>query len=509
MPQRFAPQERSIAHVTHIMNPIRLEITRHLFASIPDEMGALLRRASYSPNIKERLDFSCAVFDAQGGMIAQAAHIPVHLGAMPLSVRAAVARFNGPGGARLQPGDVVVLNDPYHGGSHLPDITMVSPVYLPNGALSGFAASRAHHADIGGMSAGSMPIARHLIQEGLILPPVKILSAGRIQEGVWDLIMANVRTPEERAGDLRAQLAANARGVLRMQAMAARYGAGELASAVEALYDYTERLMRALLREIGDGTYRFEDRLDGDGLGSAPIPIRTAITIDGDRAVVDFEGTARQQRGSVNAVVSITLSAVAYVFRALSGLDVPNNSGALPPVELPAPAGSRGRSGGPGSGWRGDVPRAPSSKSSCGRRSVACVRAGTSRRLAASSCCWATTTESRRSCRRVVLISQNPSSNNASTAASRVPSESRVPSSMSALACSTRSERTGSCWLASSWRPEMNRAASDSWTGSVGPCRDRTGPPWVEGRPSTPVTPCTPTMDLGPPPMDPGPSTFI
>jgi len=210
-------------------DPIRLEIYKHLFAAIAEEMGTVLRKASYSPNIKERRDFSCAVFDARGRMIAQAAHIPVHLGSMPLSVEAAVQRFTDD----LHPGDVIVLNDPFRGGTHLPDITMVSPVFSLGGAiressLQGFVASRAHHADVGGMSPGSMPVAREIYQEGLILPPVKLVHAGKMDEDIFALILANVRTPQERAGDLWAQIAANQRGEERLVDMVARYGVEEV-----------------------------------------------------------------------------------------------------------------------------------------------------------------------------------------------------------------------------------------------------------------------------------------
>ena len=321
-----------------MIDPIRLEIFKHLFSAVPEEMGALLRRASYSPNIKERLDFSCAIFDAAGDMVAQAAHIPVHLGAMPLSVKAAVQKFEDAGG--LNPGDVIVLNDPFSGGSHLPDITVVSPVHLPDGTLFGFASSRAHHADVGGMAAGSMPIARHIVQEGLILPPVKLVSGGVINRDVWDLILANVRTPQERAGDLRAQLAANARGVQRLQQMAAKYGPAELVRYIEALYAYSERYVRAMLARIGDGTFEFSDQLDDDGIGSLPVPIRVSIRVSGEDVTVDFSGSAPQQKGSVNAVRAITLSATAYVFRSLLGVEVPNNAGALRPIDVITPEGT-------------------------------------------------------------------------------------------------------------------------------------------------------------------------
>jgi N-methylhydantoinase B len=330
-------------------NPIKLEIFKHLFAAIAEEMGTVLRRASYSPNIKERRDFSCAVFDAQRRMIAQAAHIPVHLGAMPLSVEAAVRRFDD-----LGAGDVIVLNDPYSGGTHLPDITMVSPVFLPSsraplslrksgvggkGAI-GYVASRAHHADVGGITPGSMPIAREIYQEGLIIPPVKLVRAGVLDRDLLNLILANVRTPAEREGDLTAQIAANLRGAERLLEMVARYGMDELADAQEQLVGYSERMTRRLLASLPDGTYRFSDCLDDDGVNEGPVPISVAVTILGERATVDFTGSAPQQNGSVNAVYAITLSAVYYVFRCLLGLDVPNNAGCLAPIEVIAPAGT-------------------------------------------------------------------------------------------------------------------------------------------------------------------------
>jgi N-methylhydantoinase B len=331
-------------------DPVKLEVFKHLFASIAEEMGTSLRRSSYSPNIKERRDFSCAVFDAQGRMIAQAAHIPVHLGAMPLSVRAAIALGETADG-QLGPGDLIVLNDPYRGGTHLPDITMVSPVFLPSApratrgrgqdtGLIGFVASRAHHADVGGMTPGSMPVAREIYQEGLIIPPVKLLRGGELDRGILDLILANVRTPAEREGDLAAQLAANQRGTRRMIELVDRYGSAEVDSAEDQLLAYTERMTRRLLSGLPDGSYKFSDVLDDDGLGSGPLPIAVEVTIDGEMAIVDFTGSAPQCAGSVNAVYAITLSAVYYVFRCLLGLDVPNNAGCLAPVRVLAPPGS-------------------------------------------------------------------------------------------------------------------------------------------------------------------------
>jgi N-methylhydantoinase B len=322
-------------------DPIRLEVFKHLFAAIAEEMGVTLRRSSYSPNIKERRDFSCAVFDAGGKMIAQAAHIPVHLGSMPLSVAAAIQAF-----PTFEPGDILILNDPFRGGTHLPDITLVSPVFvtedpaIPRRVLAGFVASRAHHADVGGITAGSMPIAREIYQEGLVIPPVKLFSAGEVNQAVFDLILANVRTPEERLGDLWAQIAANRRGEERLCQLVYRYGLGEVERYMQALLAYTERMTRKLIENLPDGNYQYTDYLDNDGIGEQAIPITASIWISGDTARVDFTGSAAQLKGSVNAVFAITLSAVYYVFRCLIDLDVPNNSGCLVPIELIAPEGT-------------------------------------------------------------------------------------------------------------------------------------------------------------------------
>ncbi len=334
-------------------NPVRLEVYKHLFAAIAEEMGAVLRKSSYSPNIKERRDYSCAIFDPGGRMVAQAAHIPVHLGAMPLSVAAAIRRFSSPGsdpGAGLGPGDVVLLNDPFQGGTHLPDITLVHPVFVREdggtggsgwtGRLVGFAASRAHHADVGGAVPGSMALAHEIYQEGLVLPPVRLVTAGELNDGVWDLILANVRTPQERAGDLRAQLACGRQGVAQLQELVRRNGFQEVADYMAALIEYSARMTRLLISGLRDGVYRFEDRLDDDGTGSQSVPIAVEVQIQGERARVDFSGTAPQQSSGVNAVYAITQSAVFYAFRCLVPLDIPNNSGCLEPIDIVAPEGT-------------------------------------------------------------------------------------------------------------------------------------------------------------------------
>ena len=344
------------------MDAVTLTIFNHLFASVAEEMGVTLGRTAYSPNIKERLDYSCAVFlgGEQPAMLAQAAHIPVHLGAMPASVRAAVERC-----APFRPGDVVILNDPYLGGNHLPDITLVSPVFVGNQHPAGqhsmrsetdplnidplniapfLVASRAHHADVGGMSPGSMPLSTELYQEGIIIPPIKLVDGGVRNEAVWQLILRNVRTPWERDGDLAAQLAAHVTGAARLAEIVARYGLDETLQQARALIDYAESLTRAAIRMIPDGRYAFTDYLDNDGQSDESVPICATVDVAGDSLTVDFAGTAAAVAGNLNAVPAIVDSAVAYCLRcvslALLDADLPMNEGAFAPLTVRIPPGS-------------------------------------------------------------------------------------------------------------------------------------------------------------------------
>lgn len=316
------------------LDPIGLAVLHHRLGAIAEEMGMLLGRTGFSPNIKERHDYSCALFDSRGRLVAQAAHIPVHLGSTPLSVRAALAA------CRPGPGDVIVLNDPYAGGTHLPDVTLVAPVHAGGGHLLGFVADRAHHADIGGMTPGSMPLAREVYQEGFRLPPVTLVRGGKVVRDVLALFLANTRVPAEREGDLDAQRAALATGARRLRELAREMGRGRLAAGMRALQDYTARLMAATLRELPTGTYRATDVLDDDGITLRPVPIRLAVTIGNGRATVDFAGTAPQVEGSLNANYAITLSAVFYVFTTLAREPVPANEGLLRRVRVLAPEGS-------------------------------------------------------------------------------------------------------------------------------------------------------------------------
>jgi N-methylhydantoinase B/oxoprolinase/acetone carboxylase alpha subunit len=316
-------------------NPIEFEIFKNLFVSVAEEMGVTLCRTGFSPNIKERLDYSCAIYDADGETIAQGDHMPVHLGAMPLSVRAAID--HGP----MDAGDIVVLNDPFRGGTHLPDITLVSPVYLGRARRPSFyVANRAHHSDVGGMTPGSMPLAREVYQEGLIIPPVKLARRGEIVQDVLDLLLANVRTPDEREGDITAQIASNRVGETRLRQIVRKYGGRRVAGYATALQDYTERVIRATIAKIPDGEYSFEDALDDDGFTDSPLNIRVTLRIHGGHAEVDFTGSDPQTTGGVNANFAITLSATLYGFRCLVDEDILYNAGIARAVRVIAPDGS-------------------------------------------------------------------------------------------------------------------------------------------------------------------------
>jgi len=315
------------------VDAISLQVYANLFASVAEEMGATLQRAAFSPNIRERLDYSCAVFDAGGRMVAQAAHIPVHLGSMPASVRSALRTFND-----FDEGDVVVLNDPFHGGSHLPDITMVSPVMYLGRAVF-FVASRAHHADVGGMSPGSLPLSTELYQEGLIIPPIRLVEGGRLNQGVMTLLTTNSRGSEERVGDFEAQLAANRLGTARLTELITQRGLVELDEHVGALMAYARRMTEAVIRGIPSGVYRFGDVMEGDGQRNKLLGLRVTLRIDDGRMEVDFSGTVAQVRGNINTVAAVTHSAVAYCIRLLAEDGVPVNEGSFLPVTLIIPEG--------------------------------------------------------------------------------------------------------------------------------------------------------------------------
>jgi len=320
-----------------MIDAVELAIFQSAVHSIAEEMGAALRRTALSPNIKERRDYSCAVFDGQGRVIAMGDHMPVHLGSMPMSVEAAIAAID------FAPGDIAILNDPYAGGTHLPDITMVLPVFAAGGERPIFhVANRAHHADVGGRFAGSMGPAEEIFQEGIQIPPVRIVRGGTLDREMLDLILLNVRTPREREGDLQAQMGACRVGERRMLEIAEKYGAVRVEELVAALLDYSERLVRAQLRTMPKGVFAAEDWLDDDGVTSEPIRIAVQLELDPEAGTMcaDFAGTSAQVAGSVNAVRAITLSACFYVLRCLLQEDAPATAGILRPLVLRTPRGS-------------------------------------------------------------------------------------------------------------------------------------------------------------------------
>ncbi|MCA1614428.1 MAG: hydantoinase B/oxoprolinase family protein, partial [Acidobacteria bacterium] len=346
-------------------DPVTLEIYRALYTSVAEEMGVALRRTAFSPNIKERRDYSCAVFDRRGRVVAQGDHMPVHLGSMPMAVAAALRE------TETGPGDVVALNDPFAGGTHLPDVTLVMPVVgSPSSVVRGkssaahtgraatggtknngrlttddgllfYVANRAHHADIGGASPGSMGMAVDVYGEGLRIPPVKIVRGGDVCVDVMRLLLANVRGADERRADFEAQIGSLRTGASRLSEIVARSGAREATEYAARLIDYSARMMRAAIRELPDGVYEAADALDGDGVTDGPVVLRVRVSVRGERAVVDFTGSAPQVRGPLNAVEAITVSAVSYVFRCLlGGEEVPASAGLMEPVEVVAPRGT-------------------------------------------------------------------------------------------------------------------------------------------------------------------------
>jgi N-methylhydantoinase B len=333
-------------------DPVELEIFKNLYHSIAEEMGATLRRTAYSPNIKERRDYSCAVFDGSGDVIAMGDHMPVHLGSMPMSVRAAIDS------CALEPGDVVMLNDPFRGGTHLPDITLVAPVYMKKRRRARhlqpefYVASRAHHADVGGAYPGSMGLCREIYQEGVRIPPVRLIRHGVMDRDVLAMLLNNVRTPDEREGDLGAQIAACHTGTERLREVCSRYGVERARRSAHDLLDYSEELMRAFLLRVPKGEYRAEDFLDDDGIGNRPVKIAVTLKIHPDRqrrdasgtghkaVTVDFTGSDPQVEGSVNAVAAITYSVCFYIFRCLLAEEVSATAGLMRPIRVIVPEGT-------------------------------------------------------------------------------------------------------------------------------------------------------------------------
>jgi N-methylhydantoinase B len=315
-------------------DPILLQLTRSLLEAAAEDMGTTLQRVSFSANIKERRDFSCAIFDANARLLAQAAHIPVHLGAMPASVRAVLGDL-----PPLNDGDVAVVNDPYAGGSHLPDITLVSPIFF-DGVRIGYSASRAHHADVGGITPGSMALATHIDDEGHRMPPAILYRADGPNPAVMDPFLKAVRNPTERLGDVDAQLAANTIGVRAVQRLAKQFGAKHLAEYSQALLDYSAAFMARAIATVPPGIYQFEDVMDGDGFDAVNIPIRVKLTIQSNRAIVDLTETADAVRGPINCPRAVACSAAYYCFSCLMDAAVPLNEGCFSVIDVITRPGS-------------------------------------------------------------------------------------------------------------------------------------------------------------------------
>lgn len=314
------------------MNAIELSLFSSRLAAVSEQMGMQLRRSAFSPNIRDRLDFSCAVFDATGELCAQAAHIPVHLGSMAYAMRGVVSAFD------WSAGDMVIFNDPFLGGTHLPDVTVVAPVFV-GGGLLGFVANRAHHADIGSDSPGSMPLSRRLEEEGLIIPPSLLISDGRPTD-VYRELLAALRDPLQAEGDLKAQIAANRLGVQRLQERIPAMGPDAYRLGLAALNDYAERMARSALADIPPGVYCFRDLMDDDGVGNADIAIQLRLECRDGAVIADFDGTAPQVDGNINCPLAVTAAAVFYALRCLMPTDTPACAGALRPISIRAPEAS-------------------------------------------------------------------------------------------------------------------------------------------------------------------------
>ncbi len=315
------------------MDPIELSIFSARVAAVCDEMGATLQRSALSPNIKDRLDFSCAVFDEKGELCAQAAHIPVHLGSMAYAMGGIVGRMD------WAPGDMVIVNDPFLGGTHLPDVTLIAPLF-DGPELAAFVANRAHHADIGAAAPGSMPVSRHIEEEGIVIPPLHLMRGGVVEDEQLDAIVNATRNPRASHGDFSAQISANRVGLTRLGALVSAMGLAGFRRHLQALNEYGERLALSALAAIPGGVYTFRDVLDDDGAGSRDLPLAVTVTVDDGRVHVDFAGTAAQSPGNVNCPLPVAAAGVYYVFRCLMPEHTPACAGSLRPVTLSVPEGS-------------------------------------------------------------------------------------------------------------------------------------------------------------------------
>jgi N-methylhydantoinase B len=322
------------------MDPVTLEVLKNAYLAIPDEMGVVLKRTAYSPNIKERMDASCAIFDVKGRMIAQAEHIPVHLGSMPVAVDFVRTIYCKQDQTQLYDGDQIIMNDPFKGGSHLPDITIIKPVFYRS-EFVGYVVTKAHHADIGGKSPGSMPgDSTDIYQEGFRIPPAKILDRGNESREIIDIIRSNTRTPEERIGDIRAQLAANNIGASRLYEVIKKYGLKIHNEFIRSIIDYSHKRVQASIKKIPNGIYKAVDHLDDDGIEQGLIKLMVKITVKDQRIIIDFTGTSPQSRGNINSPYSVSLSSVYYVLRCITDPTIPPNQGCYIPLEIIIPKGT-------------------------------------------------------------------------------------------------------------------------------------------------------------------------
>jgi len=312
-----------------------VEVIKGALIYAAEEMGIALRKSAYSPNIKERMDHSCALFDRERRLIAQAEHIPVHLGSMAIAVREGLSVYRG----ELGEGDMLLLNDPYISGTHLPDLTLIAPVFH-KGMVIGYAANKAHHTDVGGRAPGSIAgDSTELYQEGLIIPPVRFIRGGEVDGDLASLIQSNVRTPETQMGDLRAQIAANNTGSRRLLELVGEYGVGVVEASMAAIMDYSERRMRAEIGELADGVYEAVDWMEDTGSGSEPAPISVRIEIRGDEISFDYAGTSPQVEGPVNAPLGVTVAGIYYTLISITDPTIPVNDGCFRPISLRIPEG--------------------------------------------------------------------------------------------------------------------------------------------------------------------------
>ena len=318
-------------------DPVALEVIRNAIKSTAEEMGVTLTRTAYSTNIKDRKDLSCAVYSSDGELIAQAEHVPLHLGMMPSAVKAALEEVD-----TLEPGDSIMHNDPYLSGSHLPDVMVFTPVFN-DGERVGIVGNLAHHVDVGGKAAGSTPPdATEIFQEGLRFPPVKIRKNSKVDQEIVDIFLNNLRTREVSKGDLSAQISSNLRGEQNITELAEKYGNEELTTNMDMILDYSEDRMRDSILEVKDGVGSFTDYIEGDGVvpESTDIPIEVEVEIDDDEIYIDFSGTSEQTEGPLNAVRPLTLSCVYFVTKAVIDPGLPTNDGAYRPVNVHTPEGT-------------------------------------------------------------------------------------------------------------------------------------------------------------------------